>query len=160
VVGICGENGVGKTNLLDAIYYLCFTKSHFSKNEANNISFGQKGFRLEGRFCCDGTEQRVICILRETGRKEISLGNEPYNKFSQHIGKFPCVIIAPDDIELVTGGNEERRKFLDAILSQLDPDYLQKLIAYNKILLQRNSLLKLFSETGNFDFALLDVIDS
>jgi DNA replication and repair protein RecF len=159
VIGICGNNGVGKTNLLDAIYYLCFTKSHFSKNDASNTSFGQNGFRLEGQFCQEGNEKKVVCILRENARKEFFLDNIQYDKFSLHIGKFPCVMIAPDDIELVTGGSEERRRFLDTLVSQLDAEYLQKLISYNKILLQRNSLLKSFSETGNFDFSLLDVID-
>lgn len=159
VVGICGNNGEGKTNLLDAIYYLCFTKSHFSKNDGSNVAFGHEGFRLEGQFCREGNEEKVVCILRENGRKEFSLDNDQYDKFSLHIGKFPCVMIAPDDVALITGASEERRKFLDTLLSQVDAEYLQKLISYTKVLLQRNSLLRSFSETGNIDFGLLDIID-
>jgi DNA replication and repair protein RecF len=156
IIGICGLNGKGKTNLLDAIYYLCFTKSFFSKTNTLNIRFGKDGFRLEGYF----DEQKVVCIQRSNGKKDLLLNDVPYEKYSHHIGKFPCVMIAPDDIELITGGSEERRRFIDTILSQLDAEYLQQLIQYSKVLQQRNSLLKLFSEQGKQDWALLDVLDS
>ncbi|UAY50913.1 DNA replication/repair protein RecF [Ferruginibacter albus] len=155
IIGICGLNGKGKTNLLDVIYYLCFTKSFFSKTNTLNIQFGTDGFRLEGYFDPD----KVVCIQRATGKKDLSLNDVPYEKYSQHIGKFPCVMIAPDDIELITGGSEERRRFVDTILSQLDANYLQQLIQYNKILQQRNSLLKLSAEQGKTDWELLDVLD-
>jgi DNA replication and repair protein RecF len=98
-------------------------------------------------------------VLRETGRKELSINDQAYEKFSQHIGRYPCVIIAPDDAELITGDSKERRTFLDSLLSQLDPDYLQQLIVYKKVTEQRNSLLKLFAETGTKDLSLLDVLD-
>jgi DNA replication and repair protein RecF len=93
------------------------------------------------------------------GKKELLLDDVPYVKFSQHIGRFPVVMIAPDDIELVTGGSEERRRYVDTVLSQMDSEYLQQLIQYNKVLLQRNSLLKRFAEQGNTDWHLLEVID-
>jgi DNA replication and repair protein RecF len=97
--------------------------------------------------------------LRETGKKEFSINGQHYEKFSRHIGHYPCVIIAPDDIQIITAGSEERRRFIDALLSQLDGNYLQQLIAYNKVLQQRNSLLRTFAETGNRDLSLLSVFD-
>ncbi len=177
IIGICGLNGRGKTNLLDAIYYCCFTKSYFSKTDGLNVQFDNDGFRLEttssisskgGGNGEDISEDRkeiqknineVVCILRGTGKKEILLNGVAYTKFSEHIGKFPAVMIAPDDIELITGGSEERRRFMDIVLSQLDAEYLQQLMQYNKVLQQRNSLLKLFAEQGKTDWPLLEVLD-
>jgi len=158
VVCISGRNGIGKTNLLDAIHYLCFTKSYFTR-DANNILKGYDGFRLEGEFQIWDKTEKAICILRETGKKEFSINGHPYEKFSRHIGHYPCVIIAPDDIQIITSGSEERRRFIDSLLSQLDADYLQQLIVYNKVLQQRNSLLKSFAETGNKDLSLLSILD-
>ena len=159
VVGICGLNGKGKTNLLDAIYYCCFTKSYFSKTDGLNVQFAKEGFRLEAQFENSGEEQKIVCIHRGAGKKELSLNDVPYVKFSKHIGRFPIVMIAPDDIELISGGSEERRRFIDTVLSQMDGEYLQQLIGYNKVLLQRNSLLKRFAETGKTDWPLLEVMD-
>ena len=159
IVGICGNNGVGKTNLLDAIHYLCFTKSYFSRTDSNSTQQGKSGFRLEGNFALQDRAEKAVCILRETGKKEFSVNDQPYDKFSQHIGHYPCVVIAPDDALLITGGSEERRKFLDSLLSQLDANYLQQLITYTKLLQQRNSLLKTFAESGDKNFTLLDVLD-
>ncbi len=159
IIGICGKNGAGKTNLLDAIHYLCFTKSYFTRLDGNNVQHGNIGFRLEGNFELHDKPEKTVCILRETGRKEFMVNDNPYDKFSQHIGHYPCVVIAPDDAELITGGSEERRKFLDALLSQLDVDYLQQLITYTKTLQYRNSLLKNFAETGHRNTELLDIID-
>ncbi|OSZ79741.1 DNA replication and repair protein RecF [Chitinophagaceae bacterium IBVUCB2] len=159
IVGICGNNGVGKTNLLDAIHYLCFTKSYFTRVDGNNVRKGNDGFRLEGNIVLQDKPEKAVCILRETGRKEFLINDQPYEKFSQHIGRYPCVIIAPDDAELITGGSEERRKFLDSLLSQLDEEYLQHLISYTKTLQYRNSLLKNFAETGKRNIELLDIID-
>ena len=158
IVGICGNNGVGKTNLLDAIHYLCFTKSYFTRDNLN-IQNGQQGFRVNGELEVNYKTEKAICILRETGKKEFLINDAGYEKFSEHIGRYPCVIIAPDDIQIITDGSEERRRFLDALLCQIDKDYLQHLINYNKILLQRNSLLKSFYEAGNKDLSLLDVLD-
>jgi DNA replication and repair protein RecF len=159
IIGICGNNGVGKTNLLDAIYYLCFTKSYFSRSDQSNVLRGSAGFRIEGHFDHDGTATDVVCILRPTGKKEFLADGTLYEKFSRHIGRFPCVIIAPDDIQIVTGGSEERRRFLDALLSQLDPAYLQDLIEYNRVLQQRNGFLKSLTERKITDKGLLDVYD-
>jgi DNA replication and repair protein RecF len=155
ITGICGLNGKGKTNLLDAIHYLCFTKSYFSKTDSSNVQFNADGFRLEGNF----GEQKIVCIYRGVGRKELFFNDVPYEKFSQHIGKFPCVMVAPDDIELITGGSEERRIFIDTVLSQMDANYLQQLIQYTKVLQQRNSLLKRFAEQGKTDWQLLEVLN-
>ena len=159
IIGICGKNGVGKTNLLDAIHYLCFTKSYFTRLDGNNVQHGNTGFRLEGEFKLQNKPEKAVCILRETGRKEFLINDSPYEKFSQHIGRYPCVVIAPDDAELITGESKERRTFLDALLCQLDAEYMQHLIVYKKILEQRNSLLKSFEETGGRNFELLDVLD-
>jgi DNA replication and repair protein RecF len=159
IVGICGRNGVGKTNLLDAIHYLCFTKSYFSRSDAMNVQHGTQGFRIEGHLSRNEKEEKAVCILRETGRKEFALNDEQYTRFSKHIGRYPCVVIAPDDVELIVGGSEERRKFIDTILSQLDPAYLQALINYTKILQQRNSFLRALNDGYGRDFSVLDILD-
>lgn len=160
IICICGANGTGKTNLLDAIYYLCFTKSYFAKPDVRNTMHGTQGFRLEGIVNNKDETHQLVCILRETGKKEFFSGEEQVKKFSTHIGKFPCVMIAPDDSILISGGSEERRRFLDTILSQLYPQYLQQLIDYNRILLQRNSCLKTINEHPNTNYDLLDVLDT
>ena len=159
IIGICGRNGVGKTNLLDAIHYLCFTKSYFLRQDHLNVHHGHEGFRLEGKFEVNDKPEKAVCILRETGKKEFSVNDSPYTKFSKHIGRYPCVIIAPDDIQLIIGSSEERRKFLDTLLSQLDHDYLQSLINYTKILQQRNSFLRSFQDGFGKDLAVLDTLD-
>jgi DNA replication and repair protein RecF len=159
VTGIVGNNGVGKTNLLDAIYYVCFTKSYFTRIDGVNVQQGQSGFRLEAEINFDDKPEKAVCILRETGKKEFHLNEGIYEKLSQHIGRYTCVMIAPDDAQLITGGSEERKKFQDALLSQLDADYLQYLITHNRILRQRNSLLASFAETGNRNFDLLNVLN-
>jgi DNA replication and repair protein RecF len=159
VVGICGKNGIGKTNLLDSIYYCCFTKSYFSGNENMIIENGKDGFRLEGYFLNNEASNKIICINKSSAKKEFSFNDVPYDKLSQHIGLLPCVMIAPDDIELINGGSELRRKFMDTVLCQLDKEYMQSLIHYNKILLQRNSYLKKDFSAQKFDYALLDIFD-
>lgn len=159
IVGIYGRNGVGKTNLLDAIHYLCFTKSYFSRQDSLNIHQGHEGFRLEGLFNLNDRKEKAVCILRETGRKEFSVNDELYTKFSAHIGRYPCVIIAPDDVQLIIGGSEDRRKFVDTLLSQLDSQYLQALIHYTKILQQRNSFLRTYNDSYSKDLSVLDILD-
>lgn len=160
IVGFCGKNGSGKTNLLDAIYYLCFTKSYFGKPDAQNVAHGKAGFRLEGNFKKQQQTHNVACVVRENGKKEFSTDGELYTKFATHIGKFPCVMIAPDDIAIITEASEERRKFIDYTISQLDAGYLQTLIDYNKLLQQRNSLLKQAAENGRMDETLFQVISA
>lgn len=159
IVGICGSNGVGKTNLLDAIYYLSFSKSYFARTDAQNVHHGSLGMRLQGQYIVEGQHKNVTLIVRETGKKELQLDEDPYRKFSDHIGKLPVVMIAPDDVELISGRGEERRKFLDTVLSQLDPHYLQQLIDYNKILQQRNSLLKQAADSGAIDDMLFHILN-
>lgn len=159
IIGIWGKNGVGKTNLLDAIHYLCFTRSYFTRLDIQNAQHGSNGFRLEGRFSLYDKPEKTVCILRETGKKEFLVNEAPYDKFSKHIGRYPCVVIAPDDAELITGDSKVRRTFIDALLSQVDEEYLRQLIIYKKVLDQRNSLLKGFAETGKTVVALLDVYD-
>jgi DNA replication and repair protein RecF len=166
VIGICGLNGKGKTNLLDAIYYCCFTKSYFSKSDNLNTKFDADGFRIEAILSQQSIpsqtdkQQEIVCIFRGNSKKELLLNGAMYSKLSEHIGKFPVVMIAPDDVELITGGSEERRKFIDTILSQMDTTYLAQLIIYNKVLLQRNSLLKRFADQGKTDIPLLEVLDN
>jgi DNA replication and repair protein RecF len=160
ITGICGPNGSGKTNLLDAVYYLCVTKSYFAASDAALVQKGMQGFRIEGTFTQpDGTAAQALAILRENGKKEFSYGGETYPRLSAHVGKLPAVFIAPDDITIITGGSEERRKLADALLCQLFPVYLQQLIEYNKLLQQRNSLLKQMGEAGKRSDPVLDVLD-
>ncbi|MBX2939813.1 MAG: DNA replication and repair protein RecF [Ferruginibacter sp.] len=157
VVGISGKNGRGKTNLLDAVFYGCFTRSYFTSSDQWCARQGESGFRLELDFELEDELKKVVCIYRGGNKKEILLNDVPYEKFSQHIGTFPVVMIAPDDIELITDGSEVRRKFIDTMISQLNPEYLQLLIRYNKILAQRNSVLKQWHTQPNH--ALLDILD-
>jgi len=159
IVGICGSNGSGKTNLLDALYYLCFTKSYFARPDGQNVTHGMLGLRIEASLQQDAAGIKLVCILRENNRKEFSLNGVAYTRFSEHIGKFPCVMIAPDDVALISEGSEERRKFIDTILSQLYPGYLKQLIDYTKIVQQRNSLLKAGAERNYLDSELLDTLD-
>jgi DNA replication and repair protein RecF len=159
IIGIHGNNGTGKTNLLDAIHYLCFTKSYFSKPDTQSTFQNLKGFRIDGSFNKHQEIKKVICILRENNRKELQINDEVYKKFSSHIGQYPVVFVAPDDIQLITEGSEARRNFIDTILSQLFPDYLQYLIAYRKILDQRNSLLKTAAERNYLDETLISILD-
>jgi DNA replication and repair protein RecF len=164
IVGIVGPNGTGKTNVLDAIYYLSFTKSYFSRPDAQNVHHAYQGMRVEGKYeiAQEGVTQDqmlITCIIRENLKKEFYYNQEPYSKLSQHIGKIPCVMIAPDDVQIITGASEERRKLMDSLLSQMYPDYLKELINYNKVLVQRNSLLKLAGESGILDPILLEAFN-
>lgn len=159
IVGICGSNGTGKTNLLDAIYYLSFSRSYFSRPDTQNVHHGSMGLRIHGDYSVLDQDQSVTAILRETGKKELQMNGEAYKKFSDHIGQLPVVMIAPDDVELISGASEERRKFIDTLLSQINHTYLQQLIDYTKILQQRNSLLKQAGETGTLDETLFAILN-
>jgi DNA replication and repair protein RecF len=142
IAAICGPNGSGKTNLLDAIHFLCFTKGYFNKTDVQSVEQGMAGFNISGNFEIKGDEIPVSVILRENNKKELWVDKEPVTPFSSHIGKFPLVFIAPDDIILITGASEERRRNIDTILSQTDHEYLMQLIRYNKSLQDRNKYLK------------------
>src|SRR5450631_239108 len=160
IIGIYGNNGVGKTNLLDAIYYLSFTRSYFFKSDIQNVYHGKSGFRIEGNFETDEADQNVVCILRENGKKEVLLNNEIYQRLTGHIGRFPCVIITPDDARIITEGSDERRRYIDALLCQIDALYLQHLIEYNRLLQQRNQVLRTLAERISTERSLLDVYDA
>lgn len=156
---IIGNNGVGKTNLLDAIYYLCLTKSYFNAVDQQNILFKKDFFRLEGSFKKQNELFEIVYKLPANKRKELIINETPVAKLSDHIGNFPAIIISPDDSQLITGSSEERRRFIDNTISQVDHDYLNRLIFYNKALAQRNAALKRFAETGKVDRALIESYD-
>ena len=159
IISFCGSNGIGKTNLLDAIYTLCFSRSYFNKTDNHSVSDGKIGFALKASFEKNDEVLPVSLILRENNKKELSVDNSPVSPFSLHLGKLPIVFIAPDDVELITGTSEKRRGFMDALLSQMDPEYLRNLIRYNKILLERNKYLKQASLQQQVDHTLLDAFD-
>lgn len=155
-----GNNGVGKTNILDAIYYLSLTKSYLNYSDQNNIRFGEDFFSLEGNFT-DAKNEDIIKILVQPGQKKVvKRNNKAYEKLSAHIGKYPCVMISPYDQNLITEGSEYRRKFMDGMISQINPEYLHLLIRYQKALAQRNALLKLFITTHSFDVLSLEIYNA
>ncbi|MBL7711451.1 MAG: DNA replication and repair protein RecF [Chitinophagaceae bacterium] len=156
---ITGKNGSGKTNLLDAIYTLCYTKSYFSATIQPTVMQGKDAYRIEGSFKHRDKEELVSCIYRNA-KKELSCGGIAYEKQSEHIGKFAAVMIAPDDIELINEGSELRRKFIDGILGQSDRPYLEALLQYQKVLAQRNAWLKMYDTNGRPDAAQLDYYNS
>lgn len=153
-----GNNGSGKTNILDAIYYLSFTRSAWAGTDANGIRHGENQFIISGRIDKAGKKFEVGCSFSEGKKRMVENGKE-YARFSQHIGKYPLVLVAPHDIELIWDGGEVRRKFFDTLLSQLDKEYLEHLISYQAHLRQRNSLLKMFAEQGNVDRDLIASYD-
>ncbi len=154
-----GKNGSGKTNLLDAVFYLSFTKSAFQTQDAQCVLHNEQFFSIKGSFNLDEKERVVLCGLQTGKKKLVKLDDKPYKKASEHIGKFPIVLIAPNDTDVIRGTSEDRRKFFDAIISQVDTPYLQNLIQYNHALKQRNSLLKQFAERDYFDKDLLEPFD-
>lgn len=156
---IVGKNGMGKTNLLDAVHYLCVCKSYFSVPDLAIARHGSRFFRLEGDFYKEGKLEQIICKNEIRKRKVFARNGKNYRRLSDHIGLLPVVMIAPDDTQLVTGGSEERRRLLDQSLSQLDKQYLQQLLQYNKLISQRNALLKSFEEQRYFDATLLQTYD-
>jgi DNA replication and repair protein RecF len=155
---LVGKNGSGKTNLLDAIHYLSLTKSAFFSDNFS-VRNGEQFFMIKGLFKQGNNLQELTCSLQAGSKKVFREGVNEYQKLSEHIGKYPVVLIAPDDTELVKEGSEERRKFFDSIISQLDRAYLEALIQYNYALKQRNSLLKMFAESNSFDELALESYD-
>lgn len=152
-----GDNGVGKTNILDAIYHLSFGKSYFNPVATQNIKHGEDFFVIDGEFEKDDREEKIICSLKRGMKKIIKRNGKAYGKFSEHIGFLPLVIISPADRDLITEGSDTRRKFMDGVISQSDKKYLKNLISYNKVLAQRNSLLKYFAVNQTFDNTTLEV---
>ena len=143
-----GLNGVGKTNLLDAIYYLCMCKSYFLPSDSDVILRGADFLRLEGFFKKNSLTEKVVAKVQSRRKKVFERNDVPYPVLSEHIGFLPIVMMTPDDTELVKEGSEARRRFLDNTLSQLDNVYLTHLIFYNRVLDQRNSLLKKYANLG------------
>ncbi|RDY62009.1 DNA replication/repair protein RecF [Flagellimonas nanhaiensis] len=148
---LVGDNGVGKTNVLDAIYHLCFGKSYFNPVSTQNIKHNTDFFVVEGEFEKEGKTEKIVCSFKKGTKKVIKRNGKAYEKFSEHIGFLPLVIISPSDRDLILEGSETRRKFMDGVISQSDKGYLQSLIKYNKVLVQRNSLLKYFVANNTFD---------
>ncbi len=146
-----GRNGVGKSNALDAIYHLCNTKGYFNTVSSQNIKHDTDFFVIDGVFNHDNRDDQVHCSLKRGGKKTVKFNGKIYDKLSDHIGKFPIVIISPADTNLISEGSDMRRKFMDGIIALSDKDYLSSLINYNKILSQRNSLLKYFAANHTFD---------
>jgi DNA replication and repair protein RecF len=150
-----GSNGSGKTNLLDAMHYLSFTKSAINPADSQNVKLGERQFIIKGSFRMQEKLQEVVCSFQLEQKKIIREDGHDCVKFSDHVGKYPVVMIAPQDIELIWDGSEVRRKFFDSLLSQIDHEYLEDLIVYATYLKQRNSALKLFAERGQADLDLL-----
>jgi len=146
-----GNNGVGKTNVLDAIYYLSFAKSYFNPVASQNIRHGEEFFMVEGDYELNERLEKIICSLKRGQKKVLKRNGKAYDKFSEHIGQLPLVIISPADRDLIVEGSETRRKFINGVISQQDKSYLQALLSYNKILSQRNALLKYFAANRTFD---------
>tara|TARA_A100001011_G_scaffold92124_2_gene96839 strand:- start:39494 stop:40576 length:1083 start_codon:yes stop_codon:yes gene_type:complete len=146
-----GKNGIGKSNILDSIYHLAFTKSYFNPSGAQNIQFGKDFFLIEGKFEREGKIVKINCSLKKGQKKIIKKNGKIYDKIADHIGLIPLVIISPADRNLITEGSVTRRKFIDGIIGQTDKVYLKNLTDYNKILMQRNALLKFFAQNRTFD---------
>ena len=156
-----GNNGAGKTNLLDAIYYLSFCKSYFNPIDTQNIRHGDDFFMINGIYYRNGeTAEMVQCIQKRNARKKFLFNKKEYDRLADHIGNFPLVMISPYDRDLINDGSEIRRKYIDSVISQFDKIYLDDLISYNKVVAQRNSLLKTFAEKKSFDHPSLEIWDS
>ena len=144
---IIGRNGMGKTNLMDAVYYLSFCKSATNPIDSQNIRHGQEFFVIQGFYETDNEEpEEIYCGLKRRQKKQFKRNKKEYFRLSDHIGLLPLVMVSPADAQLIAGGSEERRRFMDVVISQFDREYLDALIRYNKALLQRNALLKAEAE--------------
>jgi DNA replication and repair protein RecF len=155
-----GNNGVGKTNILDAIHYLSLTKSFFNNIDSVNIRHNEDYFIIQGNFIRDDEENNIFCSFHKQKQKTLKRNGKEYNKLSDHIGRYPVVMISPADSALIIEGSEVRRKFLNKIISQYDAVYLDSVLKYNKVLQQRNKLLKDFKMAGKFDNDMLSIWDS
>ncbi|NOY36046.1 MAG: DNA replication and repair protein RecF [Chlorobi bacterium] len=143
-----GDNGVGKTNLLDAIHYLSLTKSYFNPVDQQNILHGKEMFMIRGEFERAGRNEKIYCSVRAGKKKVVQRNGKAYDRLADHIGFLPVVMISPADSALILEGSEERRKFMDTVISLYDKSYLHDLLRYNRVLLQRNKVLKNAFKTG------------
>ncbi len=154
---LVGNNGVGKTNILDAIYHLSFGKSYFNPITSQNIRHNSDFFVVDGFYEKEGREEKVIVSAKKGQKKVIKRNGKVYDTFSEHIGFLPLVIISPADRDLITEGSDTRRKFIDGVISQSDQNYLTVLLKYSKLVSQRNALLKYFAVNNTFDSTQLEI---
>ena len=154
-----GSNGAGKTNLLDAIHYLSLCKSYFNPIDSQQIKQETDFFIITGNFNKNGSAEAIACSVKRNQKKQFKRNKKDYPRLADHIGLFPLVMVSPYDISIIIEGSEERRKFIDNVISQTDNRYLDELIIYNKVLVNRNALLKLIADTGRYDPHLLEVLD-
>ncbi|MEA1887068.1 MAG: DNA replication/repair protein RecF [Bacteroidota bacterium] len=152
-----GDNGVGKTNILDAIHYMSLTKSYFVNIDSVNIHHGDDFFIIKGIFHNTDSEEEIICGLQRNKRKTFRREGKEYSRISDHIGRYPVVMISPADSSIISGGSEERRKFMNNVISQFDHNYLNDIIAYNKAMKQRNRLLKDYAAGEKFDRQMIEL---
>ena len=154
-----GNNGTGKTNLLDAIHYLSLCKSYFNPIDSQQIKQGRDLFLIQGVFDKNDSDEVISCGIRKNQKKQFKRNKKEYQRLADHIGLFPLVMISPNDVSLILDGSEERRKFMDTVISLTDARYLDELIIYNKTLQNRNALLKQIADTGKYDPTLLEIFD-
>lgn len=154
---LVGNNGVGKTNVLDSIYHLSFGKSYFNPVTSQNINHESDFFVVDGEFFKNEKSEKILVSAKKGQKKIIKRNNKAYDKVSDHIGFIPTVIISPADRDLIIEGSETRRKFMDGVISQSDHSYLNKLLQYTKLVSQRNSLLKYFAANNIFERDTLEV---
>jgi len=154
-----GNNGVGKTNILDAIHYLSLSKSFFNSIDNQNIKHDEDFFVIQGTFFRDNTQENIYCSAKRNRKKQFKRNKKEYQRLADHIGLLPVVMISPADSNLITSGSDERRKFINSVISQFDRNYLNDLIQYNKVLAQRNVLLKDFARSGRFNAESLELWD-
>ena len=155
-----GNNGAGKTNLLDAIHYLSFTKSYFNTIDVQNIRHETDFFAIHGEYLRNGSSpEQLSCIQKRNQKKLFKLNKKEHERLADHIGLYPLVMVSPYDYDLINDGSDLRRKFIDSVISQFDRVYLDDLIHYNKVLAQRNALLKQFADENYFDIGMLGILN-
>ncbi len=156
-----GENGAGKTNILDAIYYLSFCKSPQNSYDTQNILHGEEYFMIKGEYSNTlSSIDKVHISFTKGEKKRIKRNDNEYDRLADHIGEFPLVMISPSDTTLIYGGSDDRRKYIDGVISQFDRAYLNTILNYNKVLQQRNSFLRNLSENQPIDNSLLEILDA
>ena len=159
VNAFAGNNGAGKTNLLDAIHYLSLCKSYFNPIDSQQIKQGAEFFMIQGIFDRQDAEEVIACSLKRNQKKQFKRNKKEYQRLADHIGLFPLVMISPYDISIIIEGSEECRRIIDNVISQTDNRYLDELIIYNKNLTNRNALLRSIAQTGRYDAQLLEIYD-